>query len=144
MEEGLIAGTAAAVAAGRTLTAELTSECAAARRRLRSHRRFQDGLWRLFGAPRLQTELATADTLICRCECVTLAQIEAALADGKPSLGEIKRRTRLGMGSCQGRMCVPIAATLLAQRQGRALEEFSFFAPRLPVKPIGIGALSRR
>jgi hypothetical protein len=75
---------------------------------------------------------------------VTLAQIEAALTDGTPSLGEIKRRTRLGMGSCQGRNCMPLAATLLARRQGRALNEFSFFAPRLPVKPIGIGALSRR
>jgi NADPH-dependent 2,4-dienoyl-CoA reductase/sulfur reductase-like enzyme len=143
MEEGLIAGTAAA-AISRTLSAELKRECAAARRRLRAHRRFQDGLWRLFAAPRLQTELATPDTLICRCECVTLAQIEAALADDRPSLGEIKRRTRLGMGSCQGRNCTPIAATLLAQRRGRALDEFSFFAPRLPVKPIGIGALSRR
>jgi len=144
MEEGLIAGTAAAAAVGRTISAELKSECAAARRRLRAHRRFQDGLWRLFAAPRLQTELATPETLICRCECVTLAQVEAALADGTPSLGEMKRRTRLGMGSCQGRNCMPIAATMLARQQGRALDEFSFFAPRLPVKPIGIGALSRR
>jgi NADPH-dependent 2,4-dienoyl-CoA reductase/sulfur reductase-like enzyme len=144
MEEGLIAGMAAAAAVGRTISAELKGECMAARRRLRAHRRFQDGLRRMFAAPRLQTELATPETLICRCECVTLAQIEAALADGTPSLGEIKRRTRLGMGSCQGRSCVPIAATLLAARQGRALDEFSFFAPRVPVKPIGIGALSRR
>jgi NADPH-dependent 2,4-dienoyl-CoA reductase/sulfur reductase-like enzyme len=144
MEEGLIAGTAAAAAVGRTISAVLKAECTAARRRLRAHRRFQDGLWRMFEAPRLQTELATPETLICRCECVTLAQIEAALADGTPSLGEIKRRTRLGMGSCQGRSCMPLAATLLAARQGRALDEFSFFAPRVPVKPIGIGALTRR
>jgi NAD(P)H-nitrite reductase large subunit len=144
MEEGLIAGTAAAAAVGRAVPPALRNECAAASRRLGAHRRFQDGLWRLFAAPRLQTELATPETLICRCECVTLAQIEAALSDGARSLGEVKRRTRLGMGSCQGRTCVPIAAALLAKRLGRPLDEYSFFAPRLPVKPISIDVLNRR
>ncbi len=144
IEEGLISGATAAAAIGCRAPSALVVECAAARRRLRAHRRFQDGLWRWFAAPRLQTELATPDTLICRCECVTLAQVDAALSDGTPSLGEIKRRTRLGMGRCQGRNCAPVAAALLAARQGRPLDEFSLFAPRVPVKPISIGALSQR
>jgi NADPH-dependent 2,4-dienoyl-CoA reductase/sulfur reductase-like enzyme len=143
-EEGLIAGLAAATAAGHAALPALARECAAARRRLWRHRRFQAALWRLFAAPGLQTELATPETLICRCESVTLSEIDAVLADGKPSIGEVKRRTRLGMGNCQGRSCAPLLAAVLAARQGRGLDEFALFAPRAPVKPISIAALSRR
>jgi NAD(P)H-nitrite reductase large subunit len=144
MEEGLIAGTAAAAALGRAVPTALLAECSSARRRLRRHRQFQKELWHLFRAPRLHLELATPDTVICRCESVTLAQIEAVLADGRPSLSEVKRRTRLGMGGCQGRTCAPLAAALLTERQGRPLNEMAFFAPRMPVRPIHIGLLSRR
>ena len=144
MEEGLIAGTAAAAASGHAIPTALLAECTSARRRLRRHRRFQNELWRLFRAPQLHLELATPGTLICRCESVALAQIEAALTDGRPSLSEVKRRTRLGMGGCQGRTCAPLAAALLMERQGRPLNEMAFFAPRMPVKPVHIGVLSRR
>ena len=81
-----------------------------ARSRLRRHRRFQQGLWQLYAAPRHQHELADAATPVCRCEEVTLGEVEAALADGQGSMGEVKRCTRLGMGACQGRYCAPVLA----------------------------------
>jgi NAD(P)H-nitrite reductase large subunit len=111
-----------------------------ARRTLARHRRFQEGLWRLFAAPRPP---ATPEALVCRCESVTLHDIEAALAGGRPSIGDIKRRTRAGMGSCQGRYCAPVISELLAQRQGRPLDEMAMFAPQAPVKPVTIAELSR-
>jgi NADPH-dependent 2,4-dienoyl-CoA reductase/sulfur reductase-like enzyme len=139
-EEGTIAGAAAARGLGFTV-ADRT--IATARARLERHRRFQDGLWRVFAAPRLQLELADPDTVVCRCEEVTLGAIEAALADGRPTIGEVKRRTRLGMGSCQGRYCAPLLAHALAHRQGRALDGQAFFAPRVPAKPVAIADLVR-
>lgn len=142
-EEGLIAGAAAARALGRTLTAASTEELAAARARLARHRRFQAALWEVFSAPRFQSELAEPDTIICRCEEVTLGAVESALADGRPAIGEIKRRTRLGMGRCQGRYCAPVLAAMLAERQARPVDEGAFFAPRAPVKPVAIRDLVR-
>ena len=70
---------------------------------------------------------------------MTRGEIDAVLADGDPSLGEVKRRTRCGMGRCQGRYCAPLLAEHLAGTQGRSLDNFALFAPRAPVKPIAIG-----
>jgi D-hydroxyproline dehydrogenase subunit alpha len=114
------------------------AETSAARQRLAKHRRFQDALWRLYAAPRAKLSLATDDTIVCRCEEVTKGEIGAALADGGPTLGEVKRRTRCGMGRCQGRYCAPVLAEHLAETQGRPLDNLALFAPRAPVKPIAI------
>ena len=114
-----------------------------ARGLLRRHRRFQRALWELYAAPPYSPRLATAETVICRCEEVTLGQIEQALAEQMSSAGAIKRRTRLGMGRCQGRYCAPVLEALLAERLGVARGEFTGFAPRVPVKPVPIGELAQ-
>jgi hypothetical protein len=140
--EGVIAGLAAARSLGLSLDpAERRSE-ERARAALAHHRRFQDGLWRLFAAPRLGLELAGADTFVCRCEELTRADIEAELTPAAPSLGTLKRRTRSGMGPCQGRYCGPLLAALAAERRGLPLDEEGHWAPRPPVKPISIGDLT--
>ena len=140
IEEGRLAGWAAAAVLGHMPD---PAQARAARRSLARHRRFQSGLWQLYAAPKLTTERAGAETAICRCENVTLAALQAAIADGRPSIGEIKRRTRLGMGACQGRYCAPVLAAMLVERDGRQAGEFSLFAPQAPIKPIAIAALSR-
>ncbi len=43
--------------------------------------------------------------IICRCEDVTLADVEAIMNDGYTSFEEIKRILRVGMGPCQGNTC---------------------------------------
>lgn len=44
--------------------------------------------------------------LVCECELVTLAEIaEVAAEDSSLNLDDIRRRTRLGMGTCQGTFC---------------------------------------
>jgi len=44
--------------------------------------------------------------LVCECELVTLAEIETIAADPTTtSLNDIRRRTRMGMGTCQGTFC---------------------------------------
>ena len=79
------------------------------------------------------------DTLICRCEELSRAEIEAGIAPGSESIGAVKRQTRGGMGRCQGRYCGPVIAALSAERRGEALSEAGHWAPRPPVKPIRIG-----
>lgn len=137
-EEGTIAAVAAARRLGRAVPADVTAQASAAATRLARHRRFQAALWRLFAAPRAGLSLADATTQVCRCEEVTKGEIDAVLADGDPAIGEVKRRTRCGMGRCQGRYCAPLLAEHLATTQGRPLDNFALFAPRAPVKPIAI------
>ena len=109
---------------------------------LARQRRFQAGLWRLFAAAPPSLATVTPDTVVCRCEEVALAAIDAALAAGATSLAALKRATRVGMGRCQGRYCGPLLAELLHERAGLPLDEYAFFAPRPPVRPVPIGAIA--
>jgi hypothetical protein len=114
----------------------------AARRAAERARRFQAALWRLFAAPRMLDQLARPDTVICRCEDITLGAVREAIAGEMASAGAIKRLTRAGMGRCQGRYCGPLIVELAAKARGAPVEELSFFAPRMPFKPVPIGILS--
>ncbi len=55
--------------------------------------------------------------MVCRCEHVTKAEVEAALANpfGVKTLDGIKRRTRCGMGRCQGGFCTPRIVEILKE-----------------------------
>lgn len=63
--------------------------------------------------------------IICHCEMVTKREIEAALAGPLPAQdwGGLKRRTRAGMGRCQGFYCNASLAALTAGRLAPGLAE---------------------
>ena len=56
-------------------------------------------------------------TLVCRCEQVTEAEIRAAIRRpvGAKTIDAVKRRTRAGMGRCQGGFCSPRVLEILAE-----------------------------
>ena len=58
--------------------------------------------------------------LVCRCETVTEGEIIEAIRQNPParSLDAVKRRTRSGMGRCQGGFCTPFITELLARELG--------------------------
>ncbi|MDL2220564.1 NAD(P)/FAD-dependent oxidoreductase [Eubacteriales bacterium OttesenSCG-928-N14] len=58
--------------------------------------------------------------IVCRCETVTEAEILAAIRTmpGATTIDGIKRRTRAGMGRCQGGFCLPKVLPLLAAELG--------------------------
>ena len=134
--EGVLAGLAAAAALGRSPAPTR------ARAGLARQRRFQKALWQLFAAPYPGLALADPGTVVCRCEEVTLGEVEIAMADAGNALGSVKRLTRAGMGRCQGRYCGPLLAGLLAARTGQAPDEFAFFAPRPPIRPVPLDAIA--
>ena len=49
--------------------------------------------------------MSKKDIIICRCEDVTLEDIEDIMNEGYTSFEEIKRLLRVGMGPCQGITC---------------------------------------
>ncbi|MBP5209346.1 MAG: FAD-dependent oxidoreductase, partial [Clostridia bacterium] len=58
--------------------------------------------------------------VVCRCETVTEGEIVAAIRQDPPArdLDAIKRRTRCGMGRCQGGFCTPYVTAILARELG--------------------------
>ena len=136
--EGRIAGRAAAtLAAGRRDTLVSGPD----RRELRRHRRFQRRLWRLHDAPPRPLPLEEDETIVCRCEGVSLARLKRALDEDPGHAGDLKRSTRLGMGRCQGRYCGPPAVRLLAGLTGEPVSDESHFAPRVPIKPVRVATI---
>ena len=53
---------------------------------------------------------------LCRCECVTVIEVVSAIDEGNATINDIKRRSRVGMGICQGIYCLDQIARLLVER----------------------------
>lgn len=64
-------------------------------------------------------------SIICRCEVITEAEIVAAIHRPVPAthIDAVKRRTRAGMGRCQGGFCSPRVASILSRETGIPLTE---------------------
>ena len=140
LSQGTVAGAAVAQSLGHRRVDG--AAFAHASRDLARHRRFQKALWELYAAPHLTLELADSDTVICRCEEVTLNRILAALSDGQPSIGDLKRATRAGMGSCRAAIAGRFLREPWLSARG-AFYESIMFAPRMPVKPVAIADIAR-
>ena len=54
----------------------------------------------------------TDDTIVCRCERVSAADIRARIRQGYRDVNEIKAVLRAGMGSCGGKTCAPLIRRL--------------------------------
>ena len=64
-----------------------------------------------------------AGALVCECENVSLGEIRSAISNYDiHSLADLRRRTRVGMGTCQGTWCIRKASTILAEAQGKPQE----------------------
>jgi len=67
--------------------------------------------------------------IVCRCECVSEGEILAAIRNNPQAVDVdgVKRRTRSGMGRCQGGFCSPYIIKLIAKEQGIPMEEVTKF-----------------
>jgi NAD(P)H-nitrite reductase large subunit len=79
--------------------------------------------------------------IICRCNDVTQEEIEELIDQGITDIEEIKRLTRIGMGPCQGRTCIPLVAAIIARKTGKSYEEIGIPATRVPIRPVAMGVL---
>ena len=63
--------------------------------------------------------------LVCRCEVVTEAEIRQAIRRpvGATTVDGVKRRTRSGMGRCQGGFCSPAVVRILSEELGIPMEQ---------------------
>ncbi len=63
--------------------------------------------------------------IVCRCETVSEGEMRDAIRRNPPALDldSVKRRTRGGMGRCQGGFCSPYVMKLIAQEHGIPMEQ---------------------
>ena len=87
-------------------------------------------------------KMERASQLVCRCEELTRGDIEKAIDEGATTIDGVKRRTRAGMGLCQGKSCERLVARILSEKLGRPLAEFLPATHRAPVRPIQMGVIA--
>jgi bacterioferritin-associated ferredoxin len=80
-------------------------------------------------------------TIICRCEDITLVEVEEALALGYRDVESIKRYLALGTGACQGKMCLALLARVLLER-GVAPDEIKPMVSRAPLAGAPLAAFA--
>ena len=82
-------------------------------------------------SPEQQDELIRKNPLyghiVCRCETITEAEIVNAIHSPIPAttLDGIKRRTRSGMGRCQGGFCSPKILNILSRELDKDVTEIT-------------------
>lgn len=81
------------------------------------------------------------NTIVCRCEDLSLQEIKDLIGQGYTSIDEIKRISRCGMGPCQGRGCRQLVGQEIAGATGQSQAELKMPKFRQPVKPIKLGVL---
>lgn len=81
---------------------------------------------------------AKQQTIVCRCEEITVGQIHEAISQGARHPAQIKGKTRAGMGPCQGRMCASTIAEIIAERCSLNIAEVEAMRIRTPLKPLSI------
>ena len=78
--------------------------------------------------------LARPDTILCRCEDVTLGEVDRAVAAGATTMSALKVVTRCGQGPCQGRTCERLVAARLPEEPAR-------YSSRAPMRPVPLDVL---
>jgi NADPH-dependent 2,4-dienoyl-CoA reductase/sulfur reductase-like enzyme len=142
MLEGRIAGISAAESLGR-----ISAEKALKRKKpylndLGKMVRLRDALDRISSPRPGLFQLANDDTVICRCEELTLGDIKSAIGKGITEMNELKRMTRMGMGRCQGRMCAPVVQEIIARQTQTPASEIRYLNQRPPTKLVPIDVLA--
>ena len=88
------------------------------------------------------SEYLDDDMIVCRCEEVTVGEIRAAVRDGGKDVVGVKRRTRAGMGLCQGRTCEKMVMAIIASELGKKTDQVGTSSARPPVRPLTFGELA--
>ncbi|HDR9033151.1 TPA: FAD-dependent oxidoreductase [Burkholderia vietnamiensis] len=109
-----------------------------ARRRHLAVRPLLDALY----TPPAMLRRPDGDTIVCRCEEITAAEIRGLAALGCPGPNQMKAFTRCGMGPCQGRWCSTTVGELIADVQRRDVGDVGHYRIRAPTKPVTVGEMA--
>jgi NADPH-dependent 2,4-dienoyl-CoA reductase/sulfur reductase-like enzyme len=103
-------------------------------------RPFLDASYRIAASALIPTD----ETLVCRCEEITAAEIRQVITLGCPGPNQAKAFVRCGMGPCQGRLCASTVENIFASERAVSVDCIGRFSARPPIKPVTLGQLAQK
>ena len=80
--------------------------------------------------------------IVCRCEDITEDDVIEAINSGYTDLEELRKKLRIGMGPCQGRVCIQLVMKILEKKTGKKILKESLPNSRPPIVPVPLGTLA--
>ncbi len=80
--------------------------------------------------------------IVCRCEDITEENVINAINEGYTNLEELRKKLRIGMGPCQGRVCIQLVMKILEKKTGKKISKASLPTSRPPIVPVSLGTLA--
>ena len=142
VESGRIAAFESAYRLGRIRVQQREVLARPHRASLARHRRFREFLDFAFEPGAAALRPSDPAVTVCRCEEVTVAEIERVIAHGCPGPNQAKAFTRCGMGPCHGRMCATAVSEMFAERRHAGVQTVGHYRIRPPVRPLTVGELA--
>lgn len=142
VETGRIAALQAAYCLGRIREHQRDALATPHRASLARHRRFREFLDLTFEPRPAVRRPSDPAVTVCRCEEVTVGEMQHVIAHGCPGPNQAKAFTRCGMGPCQGRMCGTAVSEMFAERRHVGVGAVGHYRIRPPVKPVTVGELA--
>ena len=136
-EKGLIAGNAASLKLNIINENQFNLVTKNIFKKLKRYQKFGQCMARLMTPNNDILDNLTEETVICRCEDVTLKEINDSIKIGAKDINQLKSWTRCGMGPCQGRTCEDTISRIMSKYSGNR-EAVGVLTRRFPLKPINM------
>lgn len=139
-----LSGELAAIGVARRLgrDADLEGQAATVAARWRRSAKFGAAMSALAMPPPGAAAMIGTETTVCRCEGLSRATLDTAIAAGARTLADLKATTRCGMGPCGGRVCNEAATMLIAAATGLSREAIGQPSARPPLRPVPLAAIT--
>lgn len=87
--------------------------------------------------------ISDPNLIICRCEEITKKEVVEAISEGYVTVSEVRKRTRSGMGFCQGKTCGRLIEGLINEYTGIDKSLLEPARVRPPVRPISVKVFTK-
>jgi len=81
-------------------------------------------------------------SIVCRCEDISEEDVIRAIDQGYTDIEELRKKLRIGMGPCQGRVCIQLVMKILEKKTGKKISKIPLPTVRPPLIPVSLGTLA--
>lgn len=81
-------------------------------------------------------------SIVCRCEDISEEDVVHAIEKGYTDIEELRKKLRIGMGPCQGRVCIQLVTRILERKTGKKIAQIQLPTVRPPLVPVSLGTLA--
>jgi NAD(P)H-nitrite reductase large subunit len=81
-------------------------------------------------------------SIVCRCEDISEEDVIHTIEEGYTDIEELRKKLRIGMGPCQGRVCIQLVIRILERKTGKKIAQIQLPTVRPPLVPVSRGTLA--